>query len=118
LHRDRALDGTGGPSREPRETEADLFASFFLLPEKPVREAFKQKFLTELFVLNEGTAFALGSKDLESLQSRCRTLRDLARVLANAERYNGAHFHSLASQFRVSAEAMAIRIEELGLVER
>lgn len=119
LHRDRALDGSGGGlPRDPSEAEADLFASYFLLPERPVREMFEKVFLTQRFMMNDDTAFALTSQSLESLQSKCRTLRDLARVLADAEYYNGVHFHSMAKQFQVSTEAMAIRLEELGLVER
>jgi Zn-dependent peptidase ImmA (M78 family) len=116
LHRDRALDGAGA-AREPREAEADLFASYFLLPEKPLREAFERMFLTQRFVLTEETAFALTSKSLDVLQRRCRTARDLARILASAEYYNGVHFDSLARRFGVSTEAMAIRLEELGLIE-
>lgn len=118
MHRDRALDGSGGgQAREPRETEADLFASYFLLPEKLVRGTFQKRFLTQRFLLNDDTAFALGLKSLDSLRSKCRTQRDLARLLSNAEHFNGVHFHSLARQFRVSAQAMAIRLEELGLIE-
>jgi len=117
LHRDRAIDGAGGGfPRDAREAEADLFASYFLLPEKLVRNAFDHRFLTKLFVLNDETAFALALKSLESVQSRCRTARDLARLLADAQYYNGVHFLSMAKQFCVSREAMAIRLEELKLV--
>jgi Zn-dependent peptidase ImmA (M78 family) len=119
LHRDRPLDGSGsGSPREPREVEADLFASYFLMPEKIVRKAFEQRFLTRCFVLNDESAFALTSKNLDFLQSRCRTIRDIARALANAEYYNGAHFHSLAAEFHVSSEAMCIRLEELDLIDK
>jgi Zn-dependent peptidase ImmA (M78 family) len=112
------LDGSsGGAPRIPVEAEADLFASYFLLPEKPLRKAFEQKFLTQRFVLDDDTAFALNSKSLNFVRSRCRTLRDLTRILADAEYYNGVRFDSLAKQFRVSIDAMAIRLEELGLVE-
>jgi len=118
LHRDRALDGSpNNRSRESKEIEADVFAAYFLLPEKQVRQAFKKIFLTQLFTLEENTAFALTSGNLESLQDRCRTLRDLTRMLASAGRYNGVHVISLANQFKVSTEAMAIRLEELRLVK-
>jgi hypothetical protein len=46
-----------------------------------------------------------------------KTLRQLSRVLASAEHYNGLQFNSLANQFRVTNEAMAIRLEELELLE-
>jgi Zn-dependent peptidase ImmA (M78 family) len=118
LHRDRALDGAaGGGSRDTKEIEADNFAAYFLLPEKQVRKAFAAKFLTKRFVLDEATAFALEAESVDSLLNRCRTRRDLARVLASAERYNGVQFHSMAQQFGVSTEAMAIRLEELRLLQ-
>lgn len=118
LHRDRALDGSvNSRSRDSKEAEADIFAAYFLLPEKQVRAAFKKIFLTQLFTLEENTAFALTSGSLESLQDRCRTLRDLTRLLVSAERYNSIHVNSLANQFKVSTEVMAIRLEELHLVK-
>ncbi len=118
LHRDRALDGTTASlQRESREAEADLFASYFLLPEKLLREAFHRSFVTEVFELNEQTAFALTSKNLDAVQRRCRTVRDLARLLSSADYYNGHYFASLAQRFGVSMEAMAIRLEELGLAQ-
>ena len=117
LHRDHALDGTpNNCSREPKEAEADVFAAYFLLPEKQVNTAFKKVFLEAPFTLNDDTAFALGL-DVELIQNRLRTLRDLSRFLASAERYNGIHLVSMAKQFNVSVEAMAIRLEELGLVQ-
>ena len=67
-------------------------------------------------VLNEETAFALRAESLHSLDAARRTTRDLSRVLASAEQFDGRHFASLARQFCVSIEAMAIRLEELGLV--
>ena len=115
LHRDRPLDGST-PSRTGIEFEADKFASYFLMPAKQVQAAFERFFLTDQFTLNEASAFALGQGDYESLCNKCRTLRQLSRLLANVEYYNGVHFISLANQFLVSNEAMAIRLEELGLV--
>lgn len=118
LHRDRPLDGTS-ISRDPRdpiEWEADKFATFFLMPAKLVKTTFKKFFLTDKFFLNEETAFALGFSDFMGLKGKVKTLRQLSRVLASAEHYNGRHFTSLANQFRVSTEAMAIRLEELELI--
>lgn len=115
LHRDRPLDGTA-LSRDPLEFEADKFATFFLMPQKLIKTNFKKIFLTDRFSLNEGTAFALGLGDFMTLQEKFKTLRQLSRMLASAEQYNGRHFISLANQFRVSTEAMAIRLEELELL--
>lgn len=115
LHRDRAPDGSAVGIRESREKEADIFASYFLLPEKQLRVAFAKRFLTERFEVNEATAFALDASSLQSFRARCRTPRDLARMLAGAQQYHGRHFESLAERFLVSIEVMAIRLEELDL---
>jgi len=53
-----------------------------------------------------------------ALEKKCRTLRDLAMLLAGTQQYNGRFFDSLAKQFGVSIAAMAIRIEELNLASR
>jgi hypothetical protein len=115
LHRDRPIDGSS-ISRDSIEFEADKFATYFLMPKKLVKTNFKQLFLTDSFSLNEATSFALGYSDLEALRNKCLTPRHLSRMLASAEKYNGLQFVSLAKQFRVSVEAMAIRLEEMGLV--
>ena len=119
LHRDRALDGTElGIPRDHTEWEADVFATYFLMPEKQIRTAFEHAFKAREFVLNEETAFALTAGDLETLRATCSDVRDLSRVLARTTQYDGVQFYSLVEQFGVSAEAMAIRLEELRLVNR
>ena len=115
LHRDRSLDGTT-MSRDAIETEADKFATNFLMPEKLVVARFASQFATECFALNEATVFALSGGNLSDFQKKCQTLRDLSRILAKVEYYNGLYFTSLSNQFRVSPEAMAIRLEELELL--
>ena len=115
LHRDRSLDGTL-QSRDPIEKEADKFATFFLMPEKLVKSRFESQFATECFALNEATVFALSGGNLSDFQKKHHSLRDLSRILAKAEYYNGLYFTSLSNQFRVSPEAMAIRLEELKLL--
>jgi len=87
------------------------------MPEKIIQTSFKKVFLTDVFVLNEDTAFALGSTDYNAMRNKCKNLRQLSKTLASSEFYNGRHFISQAKQFTVSVEAMAIRLEELGLVE-
>jgi len=115
MHRDRPLDGATS-SRSRIELEADKFATFFLMPSKLVQATFKRFFLTDKFRLDEATAFALGVGDNGKSSSSITSLRQLSRLLASAERYNGLQFISLASQFDVSVEAMAIRLEELELL--
>lgn len=118
MHRDRPIDGSS-KSNEPRATiekEADKFATYFLMPEKLVRARFRQAFGVDVFVLNDDTAFALNPTNPDELFDYCRTTRNLAKILASIEHYNGRYMCSLANQFAVSVVAMAIRIEELGLV--
>lgn len=115
MHRDRPLNGEA-LSRNAFELEADKFATFFLMPQKLVQTTFIRFFLTDKFLLNEATVSALGLGDYEAQANKIATLRQLSRVLASAELYNGIHFVSLAKQFKVSPEAMAIRLEELELL--
>lgn len=115
LHRDKPLNGET-ISRDLIEFEADKFATFFLMPRKLVTSTFAKYFLTDKFYINEETAHALGQGDLLTLKKKCKTIREMSKMLANAEHYNGLYFNSLAKQFRVSTEAMAIRLEELELI--
>ena len=116
LHRDRPLDGSAVPgTRDQTELEADIFAACFLMPSKQVRKSFNQIFQTEQFELTERTAFALNAGDYETIRARCRTIRDLSRILASTKQYDGANIVSLAELYGVSVEAMAIRLEELNL---
>jgi len=115
LHRDKPLNGAT-KSRERIEFEADKFASCFLMPEKLVRAVFRSLFTTENFFLDEETTFALSRGSSLVLNNHHMGLRDLCRLLASTQSFNGLRFLSLASQFHVSSEAMAIRLEELDLV--
>lgn len=116
IHRDRPLDGVTR-SREAGELEADKFASYFLMPGKLLREYFNQRFGTKRFVLTDDTAFALSRTTSDVVREKYPTQRHLARALAATESYNARTFQSLATLFRVSVGAMAIRLEELGLLE-
>lgn len=117
LHRDRAIDGSSGRiTRNQEEIEADTFAAYFLMPEKQVRIAFEHRFLAAPFELTDVTAFALASVPLHSFEVELGQKRTIARKLASAEQYNGMRFDSLAKLFNVSVEAMAIRLEEVGLI--
>jgi hypothetical protein len=115
VHRDRALNGEA-LDRAPDERAADKFAASFLMPQRLVRELFTAHFLTDCFELNDDTAFALRAAAVEAVRDEFPTLRDLSRHLASTNRYNGKFFPSLAERFKVSVGAMAIRLEELGLV--
>lgn len=116
LHRDRPLDGsTSAETPDPIETEANKFATYFLMPGRLVKARFKSIFRTEKFHLDEGTLFALFPGEALDIR-RTINLRDLAIKLATAERYDDKRFISLANQFQVSPLAMAIRLEELELL--
>jgi len=118
MHRDRAIDGTNPKNipREPIEFEADKFAALFLMPEKLVRQRFRLTFGLDKFVLTEDTAFALDPKKSIDQFRKDNNPHNLARILAETSYYNGNQINSLASQFKVSVGAMAIRIKELNLI--
>ncbi len=116
MHRDRALNGET-LAKDELEREADKFATYFLMPEKLVLRRFRESFGADFLSLNENTAFALQSLSLSEMKKQCRSLRDFSKVIAGTGKCFDRHFPSLASQFRVSTLAMAIRLEELDLVE-
>lgn len=118
LHRDRPLEGNGSTiARDSVEIQADKFASYFLMPGKQILRIFRQIFNMEKFSIDEDSVFALTGEKITSFRERCNSQRDLARIIASAESLYGAPFRSLSSVFNVSVEAMAIRLEELKLVE-
>ena len=116
LHRDRPMDGSVASSpRDFKELQADKFASFFLMPRKLVIQQFQTVFTTNKFEINQKTALALGIR-VRELRAKCKNIRDLSRIIASTEFYNDRPFKSLAKQFKVSVETMAIRLEELDLI--
>jgi|AntRauTorcE11898_2_1112593.scaffolds.fasta_scaffold00608_11 hypothetical protein len=118
LHRDRALDGSGGNGgRHWIESEADKFAAAFLMPAKPLRQHFTSRFHATKLILDENTAFQIASKNQDSLRHSIQNLRDWSRLIAGTSYYQGQHFAALAEEFNVSVETMAIRLEELNLIE-
>jgi Zn-dependent peptidase ImmA (M78 family) len=115
VHRDRPADGPQ-QRRDPLEREADRFATFFLMPGRLVLIRFKATFAQDRFSLTNETAFALGGLSLDEARRKYPLKRSLSRALASADRFNGSSVTPLAAQFKVSVEAMAIRLEELGLL--
>lgn len=115
LHRDRPIDSGAAIKRDPIEKEADYFAACFLMPEKLVRSVFTQRFPDE--VLNhEGLHFLLNHHNDKKIEKQLKTTRGLSRALASLDRINGHAVLSLAQYFKVSVEALAIRLEQLGLM--
>lgn len=117
LFRDRGLDGGPVVAKRPRhETEADSFAAFFLMPEVQVKDLFGSKFGGEAFNADRNTAFALGFQSLSAMKNRLPTLRHLSVHLASVDMYSSNPTRPLFAVFGVSPLALAIRIEELGLI--
>lgn len=118
LHRDRALDGSPVNGKKDKiETEADKFAAFFLMPKNLVINRFEKHFSAHAFILNDATMFALDPGNKMNLIENKKNLRFISRILAETDQYNSHHFIPLSKQFRVSVEAMAIRLEELELIQ-
>lgn len=118
MHRDKPIDGSSPKMpRAPIERQADKFASYFLMPRKQVTRIFNELFLTNELTLNEETAFNLIQRPASHLRKECKNIHEFAKKIATAKSYAGANFNSLSEVFKVSPGAMAIRLEELGLVE-
>jgi formiminotetrahydrofolate cyclodeaminase/Zn-dependent peptidase ImmA (M78 family) len=117
-HRERPFDSYSDRiSRPPKEYQADKFASYFLMPEKLVDATFKNQFGTTVVKLNEESAYNLTNSSLLSIKKRVKSLRDWSRIVANCAKIGLIPIDSMSTIFNVSVEAMAIRLEELGLVE-
>jgi Zn-dependent peptidase ImmA (M78 family) len=118
MHRDRPLNGVQKISpKDIKERQADRFATFYLMPAKLIRRYFYQIFRTNVFQVNQITAQALNFNSTDELISQCRNQRQLSRLLASTTIYNSKAIRSMSEIFNVSTEAMAIRLEELGIVE-
>lgn len=115
LHREMPING---PSRKrPQlEQEADHFAACLLMPRKAVTSEFEARFTSKQpMVLTETIAFHLRA-DPSVLFSQPRGSLLFAEAVAKAQQFDRKRFQSLAEFFGVSVRAMAIRLEELGLV--
>lgn len=116
LHRDRPVSGPC-VRREQRERDADAFASCYIMPAKHLLRRFKENFagMSE-FIMNEDTVYGLRLGTIDQAQHRFRTRRNISLAVATANSFMGISFESLAQYFRVSPTAMAIRLEEVGVV--
>lgn len=116
LHRDRAVSG---PSvrRSERERDADAFSSCFIMPARLLLRRFSEYFGTDVFQLNEDSVFGLRLGTVDQAQRRIRTRREVALAVATASSFMGIAFEPLSRFFRVSPTAMAIRLEEVGLID-
>lgn len=118
LHRDRPLDGTAGRLAENSvERQANKFAACFLMPRKLVHQKFHQIFGVSVFRITHESALALNMKNADELYAVAKSRHGLSRHLSNVTQYGSRQVHSLTELFGVSSEAMAIRLEELGVVD-
>ncbi len=114
LHRDRPLDGSGSGVRDIKEVQANKFAAYFLMPASTVQAVFQELFSLDKFVIDTNTMFRVGGGSISDFRRRHPNLRSVSRFVA---RFKGGTFQPLHKIFGVSAESMAIRLEELGLVQ-
>ena len=118
LHRDIPLDRPIESYNRPiKEKQADKLAAYFLLPEKRVRDIFKYIFKVDRIVVNEQSAYAIANCSLIELKKRLKNRRQLSRYIAKSSFFNLTPHNPIHAIFNVSVEAMAIRLEELNLVQ-
>lgn len=116
LHRDRVVSGHM-PRKNKREREADLFASCFLMPARHVLKEFDIRFGMRVFRMNEDTAFGFSLGGVQNAQLKIKGQREASLLSATASSFMGRHFLPLNQAFGVSPTTMAIRLEEVGLVD-
>lgn len=117
LHRDIPIDVSNFVVRSVTEKQADKFATYFLMPRKQVVKTFYELFETRKLLINDNTAFNLIRRSKSVLRRKIKSKRDFALKVASAEIFAGTPFKSLAQQYNVSVTAMAIRLEELDLID-
>ena len=87
------------------------------MPKKIVDSVYNDRFGKRRFKIDEETSFRIPKSKLSEMKAKLNTKRKLSRFVASIEFYDGNPFASLSSIFNVSVEAMAIRLEELNLID-
>lgn len=116
MHRDRPAD-SASYKRPWIEVEADKFAAEFLMPRNLLKREFEARFGKTPFTLNDATRAALVEATSDRSGKNALSLRMVTRLLSSSDRLLGRSFLPLSALFRVSVESMAIRLEEIGLVD-
>jgi len=118
LHRDRPLTGgeRANRGRPIEEQEADLFAAELLMPAKVLKEKFEKAFGLRLDLTDPVTMSRLSIGVGRPIQEYefASSLRFRSLIVAGAKPFRCSA--SLAATFGVSPTAMAIQLEDLGLV--
>ena len=118
MYRDGPLDGKfNRPGQDWIEYQANTFAKFFSMPGELVIELFESYFGTRKWELNSDTLFMLNKGNAQEFLKKYPYKRSVSLLLAGLTVYNQQEFPSLAQVFGVSKTAMAIRLEELGLID-
>lgn len=123
--RDAPTDGGDRDKKRPiEEREADSFAAALLMPEDLVRKHFRRHFGVDTLAdsqVDEDLAALLSfgtGKEKEVKPSTFKTTRDVSKWAARCFSLRTQSSISLASLFKVSIGAMAIRLEELKLIPK
>ncbi|MFM2448342.1 MAG: hypothetical protein RIS44_792 [Pseudomonadota bacterium] len=115
LHRERPIDGPRS-GRPPIEKEADYFSACLLMPKGTVEKEFNARFgAKHPLALTETVAYHLKA-DAGQLFSQPPGSLLFAEAVARAQQFGEKRFNSIAQYFGVSVGAMAIRLDELGLI--
>lgn len=115
LHRELPTGGARG-RRPVLEQEADYFAACLLMPRKAVIEEFSARFVSRHpLALTEAVAYHLKA-DERTLFAQPPGSLLFAEIVAKAQSFDRKRFSSMAAFFGVTPKAMAIRLDELGLV--
>lgn len=117
FHRDRPAPNAHAETRSTREQEAGYFAACFLASEKLVRQEFEPRFGRIPLHLTDTVAYHLSKERMQDLLRAPTGSLDFAAAVAGARSFAGKGFMSLADRFGVSIPAMAIRLQELGLID-
>ncbi len=98
------------------EKEADYFSACFLAPKKLLIKSFKSRFGNIPLRLNETVAFHLKRELAHELFIAPHGSLDFAVTVAGAQKFDAYSFSSLSDEYGMSIHAMAIRLQELGLI--
>lgn len=87
------------------------------MPKKQVLRAFQDIFKMRKFQINDDILFMMNIESLKEFKNKFPSVTFFSRFLASTEFFNGRTFISLAKIFGVSSTTMAIRLEELELID-
>lgn len=118
LLRERPIKGPRKSLQDVEEREADSFAAQYLMPERLVKRQFEATFgVKPPIIISDEIAFWLDPNDSENLLREGSYKMDAKFALARCStNFSGVPIVPLHRQLKVSIEAMAIRIDELGLI--